>query len=242
MRNDCPCGSTIGPAIASLTGIRTVDVGIASLSMHSIRETIGIADIESNLKLFKIFYKNFRESLSLALSLTRSLSHSLRLCFLFVVGVALVALAACSPLPSCPPLPPPYLSTSASPSHLDIYIAAWSSCGGVPHRALSSCGGMPHRAPANELPHRALGLHLAWLIEHFACLTSRMQHVPTHVSCRSTCLGVALSTTLHVPRQHVPMRASVHDARAALARPARGLLHGSETCSSDVAHGCWSRG
>ncbi len=75
MRNDCPCGSTIGPAIASLTGIRTVDVGIASLSMHSIRETIGIADIESNLKLFKIFYKNFRESLAL------SLSRSLRLCF-----------------------------------------------------------------------------------------------------------------------------------------------------------------
>jgi hypothetical protein len=129
VRNDCPCGSTIGPAIASLTGIRTVDVGIPSLSMHSIRETIGIADIESNLKLFKIFYKNFRESLSLSLSLRLSLSLSLsgsqalRLCFLFVVSLALVALAACSllsALASCPPLSPPYLSASASPSHLDV--------------------------------------------------------------------------------------------------------------------------
>jgi len=83
VRNDCPCGSTIGPAIASLTGIRTVDVGIASLSMHSIRETIGIADIESNLKLFKIFYKNFRESLAL------SLSRSLRLCFASPASVPL---------------------------------------------------------------------------------------------------------------------------------------------------------
>ena len=61
VRNDCPCGSTIGPAIAALTGIRTVDVGISSLSMHSIRETIGVADIDNSIKLFKIFYKNFRK-------------------------------------------------------------------------------------------------------------------------------------------------------------------------------------
>ena len=59
---DCPCGSTIGPAIAALTGIRTVDVGISSLSMHSIRETIGVEDIDNSIKLFKVFYKNFRES------------------------------------------------------------------------------------------------------------------------------------------------------------------------------------
>ena len=60
VKNDCPCGSTIGPAIAALTGIRTVDVGISSLSMHSIRETIGVADVENSIKLFSIFYKNFR--------------------------------------------------------------------------------------------------------------------------------------------------------------------------------------
>jgi len=60
VRNDCPCGSTIGPAIAALTGIRTVDVGISCWSMHSIRETIGVDDIESSIKLFTAFYNSFR--------------------------------------------------------------------------------------------------------------------------------------------------------------------------------------
>jgi len=60
VRNDCPCGSTIGPIIAARTGIRTVDVGVPSLSMHSIRETIGVADIMNSLVLFSTYYKNFR--------------------------------------------------------------------------------------------------------------------------------------------------------------------------------------
>jgi aspartyl aminopeptidase len=34
VRNDCPCGSTIGPTISALTGIRTVDIGMPQLSMH----------------------------------------------------------------------------------------------------------------------------------------------------------------------------------------------------------------
>lgn len=59
VRNDCPCGSTIGPIIASNVGIRTVDLGIPSLSMHSIRETMGCQDIISNIKLFDRFYKEF---------------------------------------------------------------------------------------------------------------------------------------------------------------------------------------
>mmetsp|Transcript_32961 Transcript_32961/g.87444 ORF Transcript_32961/g.87444 Transcript_32961/m.87444 type:complete len:281 (+) Transcript_32961:620-1462(+) len=60
VRNDCPCGSTIGPMVSALTGIRTVDLGIASLSMHSIRETVGAADVLSNTNLFISFFRNFR--------------------------------------------------------------------------------------------------------------------------------------------------------------------------------------
>jgi len=59
VRNDCPCGSTIGPILSSRIGIRTVDLGIASLSMHSIRETMGCEDIASNVQLFTHFYADF---------------------------------------------------------------------------------------------------------------------------------------------------------------------------------------
>jgi len=41
--------------------MRTVDVGIASLSMHSIRETVGCDDVASSYKLFLAFYQSFRE-------------------------------------------------------------------------------------------------------------------------------------------------------------------------------------
>lgn len=59
VRNDCPCGSTIGPIISSKTGIRAVDIGMPQLSMHSIREVMGIADLSNALKLFCAFYKDF---------------------------------------------------------------------------------------------------------------------------------------------------------------------------------------
>jgi len=45
-RTDLACGSTIGPISASMLSIPTVDVGNAMLSMHSIREQCGAADVD----------------------------------------------------------------------------------------------------------------------------------------------------------------------------------------------------
>jgi aspartyl aminopeptidase len=43
-RSDMGCGSTIGPITSARLGIATIDVGVPTLGMHSIRELSGISD------------------------------------------------------------------------------------------------------------------------------------------------------------------------------------------------------
>lgn len=58
LRSDVTGGSTIGPAISSLTSIPTVDIGTAILAMHSIREFASVKDNEYTTKAFISFYED----------------------------------------------------------------------------------------------------------------------------------------------------------------------------------------
>lgn len=55
-RGDLQCGSTIGPMTAARLGIPTVDVGMPTLAMHSIRETMAAADVDSMLAAFGAWF------------------------------------------------------------------------------------------------------------------------------------------------------------------------------------------
>lgn len=56
VRTDMGCGSTIGPITAKEIGVKTIDVGVPTFAMHSIREMAGTEDaLHLNLSL-KAFY------------------------------------------------------------------------------------------------------------------------------------------------------------------------------------------
>jgi aspartyl aminopeptidase len=61
VRNDSSCGSTIGPMLSAKLGARTLDLGNAQLSMHSIRECGGTHDVDHAVNLFESFFEHFGE-------------------------------------------------------------------------------------------------------------------------------------------------------------------------------------
>lgn len=50
-RSDMGCGSTIGPITATRIGVETIDVGLPTYAMHSIREVCGSDDAHSLYKI-----------------------------------------------------------------------------------------------------------------------------------------------------------------------------------------------
>ncbi len=56
VRSDMACGSTIGPITAGQLGVRTVDIGLPTFAMHSIRELAGSRDLGYLIKVLTAFY------------------------------------------------------------------------------------------------------------------------------------------------------------------------------------------
>ena len=57
--SDIPGGSTIGSMASALLAMRTLDIGIPMLAMHSARETMGKYDQKSLESLVRIFFEGF---------------------------------------------------------------------------------------------------------------------------------------------------------------------------------------
>ncbi|MES2825951.1 MAG: M18 family aminopeptidase [Pseudomonadota bacterium] len=56
-RTDMGCGSTIGPIVAAEVGVKTIDVGVPTFAMHSIRELAGAKDAHFLYRAASAFYQ-----------------------------------------------------------------------------------------------------------------------------------------------------------------------------------------
>ena len=56
VRSDMACGSTVGPLTAAALGVKTLDVGVPTFAMHSIRELAGSQDAYNLSKVLSAFY------------------------------------------------------------------------------------------------------------------------------------------------------------------------------------------
>ncbi|CAD7929266.1 unnamed protein product [Amoebophrya sp. A120] len=61
VRNDCPCGSTIGPMVSSNLGMRAIDLGIPQWAMHSVKETCSSIDLDHLQRFCLSAFRHFRE-------------------------------------------------------------------------------------------------------------------------------------------------------------------------------------
>lgn len=57
MRSDMACGSTIGPITATELGVKTIDIGVPTFAMHSIRELAGQKDAHMLYRVLKRFFQ-----------------------------------------------------------------------------------------------------------------------------------------------------------------------------------------
>ncbi|BBB29053.1 M18 family aminopeptidase [Neptunomonas japonica] len=57
VRSDMGCGSTIGPITSAEIGVKTLDIGVPQLAMHSIRELAGSEDLVNTIRVFSRFFQ-----------------------------------------------------------------------------------------------------------------------------------------------------------------------------------------
>ncbi|PHH81232.1 hypothetical protein CDD82_1209 [Ophiocordyceps australis] len=61
IRNDSRSGGTVGPMLSSAMGVRAADVGLAQLSMHSVRAMTGSLEPGLGVQFFKCFFDKWEQ-------------------------------------------------------------------------------------------------------------------------------------------------------------------------------------